>query len=98
MHWPKGFEARGEVSTRPYFHFVDIMPTLLDVAGAGYPENFAGKERLPLEGTSMLPYLRQPDLEMEDRPIFWQHETHAAVREGPWKLVTDNDRSEPILW
>ena len=98
VHWPKGFEARGEVSTRPYFHFVDIMPTLLDVAGAEYPENFAGKERLPLEGTSMLPYLRQPDLEMEDRPIFWQHETHAAVREGPWKLVTDNDRSVPILW
>lgn len=98
VHWPKGFEARGEVSTRPYFHFVDFMPTLLDVAGAEYPENFAGKERLPLEGISMLPYLRQPDLEMEDRPIFWQHETHAAVREGPWKLVTDNDRSEPILW
>lgn len=98
VHWPKGFEARGEVSTQPYFHFVDIMPTLLEVAGAEYQENYGGKERLPLEGTSMLPYLRQPELKMEDRPIFWQHETHAAVRQGPWKLVTDNDRSEPILW
>ena len=98
VHWPKGFEARGEVSTQPYFHFVDIMPTLLEVAGAEYPENYGGKERLPLEGTSMLPYLREPELKMEERPIFWQHETHAAVRQGRWKLVTDNDRSEPILW
>ena len=98
VHWPKGFSAKGEVSSQPYFHFVDIMPTLLDVAGADYPANYGGKERLPLEGASMLPYLHVPNREMEDRPIFWQHETHAAVRRGPWKLVTDNDRSEPIVW
>lgn len=98
VHWPKGFEARGEVSSQPYFHFVDIMPTLLDVAGAEYPTNFGGKERLPLEGVSMLPYFKEPEQEMEDRPIFWQHETHAAVRQGQWKLVTENDRSEPIAW
>jgi arylsulfatase len=98
VHWPKGFSAKGEVSTQPYFHFVDIMPTLLDVAGATYPENFGGKKRLTLEGVSMLPYLQKPDRKMEGRPIFWQHETHAAVRQGNWKLVTDNDRSEPIIW
>ena len=98
VHWPKGFNAKGKVSTQPYFHFVDIMPTLLDVAGAKHPSNFGGKDRLPLEGVSMLPYLREPDQKMEDRPIFWQHETHAAVRQGKWKLVTDNDRSEPIVW
>lgn len=98
VHWPKGFDAKGTVSTKPYFHFVDIMPTLLDAAGAEYPANLGGRDRLPLEGTSMLPYLRQPDREMEKRPVFWQHETHAAVRVGPWKLVTDNDRSEPINW
>ncbi len=98
VHWPKGFEAKGEVSDQPYFHFVDIMPTLLEAAGAEYPAEYQGKKRLPLEGVSMLPYLRDLEREMEDRPIFWQHETHAAVRRGQWKLVTDNDRSEPVVW
>ena len=98
VHWPKGFAATGEISSRPYFHFVDIMPTLLEVAGAQYPENYDGKARLPLEGVSMVPWFRNPGQEMADRPVFWQHETHAAVRHGQWKLVTDNDRSEPIVW
>ena len=98
VHWPKGFKASGEVSSKPYFHFIDIMPTLLDAAGADYPVQLGGKARLPLEGVSMLPYLREPDRNMAERPIFWQHETHAAVRRGSWKLVTDNDRSEPVVW
>ena len=98
IHWPRGFSAKGEVSSQPYFHFIDIMPTLLEVAGVDYPVALNEKAKLPLEGVSMLPFLRQPERKMEDRTIFWQHETHAAVRRGNWKLVTDNDRSEPIVW
>ena len=98
VHWPKGFQAAGAVSNRPYFHFIDIMPTLLDAAGVDYPKQYRGESRLPLEGVSMLPYLRDLNQSMPDRPLFWQHETHAAVRIGDWKLVTDNDRSEPIIW
>ena len=98
IHWPEGVSRNGEVFDRAPFHFVDIMPTLLDAAGEDYPANYQGKTRLPLEGVSMLPALRERNREIEDRPIFWQHETHAAVRFGPWKLVTDNDRSDPIVW
>ena len=53
---------------------------------------------MALEGISMLPYLVDPEKSMPDRSLFWQHETHSAVRKGNWKIVTDNDRASPIEW
>ncbi len=97
-HWPKGIAAPGRIVREPYFHFIDIMPTLLEVAGAGYPSEYGGTTRTPLEGVSMLPYFRDSATPATDRLLFWQHETHSAVRKGDWKIVTDNDRSEPIVW
>ena len=46
----------------------------------------------------MLPYFHDSATPATDRLLFWQHETHSAVRKGDWKIVTDNDRSEPIVW
>ena len=74
------------------------MPTLLDVAGIEYPDHYQDKARAPLEGTSMLPYLVDPEKAMSNRSLFWQHETHSAARNGNWKIVTDNDRASPINW
>ena len=41
----------------------------------------------------MLPYIKDPNRSAEDRTVYWQHENHSAVRDGDWKLVTVNDRS-----
>ena len=38
----QGFQAAGAVSNRPYFHLIDIMPTLLDAAGVDYPKQYQG--------------------------------------------------------
>jgi arylsulfatase A-like enzyme len=35
-HWPSGIQARGELRHEPG-HIVDLMPTLLELAGAAYP-------------------------------------------------------------
>ena len=43
---------------------------------------------------SMLPYLQGRQRPSQTRSLFWQHENHAAIREGNWKLVTVNDRAE----
>ena len=37
------------------------------------------------------------DAVVESRTLYWQHENHAAVREGNWKLVTTNDR-DAVTW
>ena len=97
-HWPEGITSQGEIVSKPYFHFMDIMPTLLEVAGAEYPAVYKGRARTPLQGVSMLPYMRNPSRNSEERLLFWQHETHSAVRKGDWKIVTDNDRAKNIPW
>jgi hypothetical protein len=52
VHWPNGFEARGEV--RPQFHHViDVAATILDVAGLPEPTFVNGIQQMPLHGASM---------------------------------------------
>ena len=105
-HWPGGITAQGKIVNQQFFHFIDVMPTLLDVAKAEYPSEYNGKVPTPLEGVSMLPYMQNPDKDLKEdleedskeRILFWQHETHSAVRKGNWKIVTDNDRASEIKW
>lgn len=92
-HWPAGIEKPGRIETEPVFHLIDVMPTLVEIAGAKYPTRRQGRAIPPMEGVSMLPFIRKADAPASaPRAIYWQHETHGAIREGDWKLVTDNDR------
>ncbi|MGC6466101.1 MAG: sulfatase-like hydrolase/transferase [Akkermansiaceae bacterium] len=97
-HWPEGIKNSGRIETRQIGHLIDIMPTLIDVADVKYPKNLKGHTIPPMEGVSLLPLIRSPNAEpVSNRTIYWQHETHAAIRDGDWKLVADNDRS-PEGW
>jgi arylsulfatase A-like enzyme len=87
VHWPKGFEAKGEM-VHQVGHEFDIMPTCLAAAGATMPaKSKAGTKPPPLEGRSLLPVFHGKPL--ADRGmIFWEHEGNCAVRDGKWKLVS----------
>jgi hypothetical protein len=65
---------------------IDVMPTLLDVAGAPYPKEFDGESIPPLDGISLRPAFTGEPLAREDS-IFIEHENNAFVRSGKWKLV-----------
>jgi arylsulfatase len=93
-HWPAGISDRGRIESRQVFHLIDIMPTLCDVAGAAYPREHDGRPVTPAPGISMVPWLTDPGADAVPRTLYWQHENHAAVREGDWKLVTTNDRDD----
>jgi arylsulfatase len=61
------------------------MPTLLELAGGTYPEEFNGHPIKPLEGRSLLPLLRGAT---RPQSIYvWEHEGNRAIREGDYKLV-----------
>jgi arylsulfatase len=91
-HWPAGIAAarRGQFERQPG-HIIDIMATCVEVSGAKYPAKFNGQTIKPLEGTSLLRAFAGKPLARK-QPLFWEHESNRAVRDGPWKLVAMEDR------
>ncbi len=85
VRWPEVIEPGGLTDT--VGHIIDIMPTCVEVAGAGYPGSRQGHEILPMEGSSLTPILQHNS----DRPDFlycWEHQGHRGVRQNRWKLVS----------
>ena len=85
-HWPKTIKNRGELTHQPG-HVVDIMATCCDVSGATYPKTRDGKPVPAMRGMSLLDAFRDPDT-IHPRTLYWEHERHAAIREGNLKLVS----------
>jgi arylsulfatase A-like enzyme len=83
-HWPAGNLPKGEFVRQPA-HIIDLMPTFLELAGATYPGSYKGVETKPLEGMSLLPYLKGN--QRTERTLFWEHFGKAAMRQGDWKIV-----------
>jgi arylsulfatase len=52
ISWSKGITARGELRHQ-YHHSVDIVPTILEIAGLEMPKVYRGVEQYPLNGVSM---------------------------------------------
>jgi len=69
-------------------HVADIMPTLLEVAGASYPKTHQGRELPPLIGKSWSRVLAwQADSVRTDQDyLAWEVFGNRAVRQGDWKL------------
>ncbi len=85
VHWPQGISKPGSI-THQVGHVVDLMPTLLELAGASYPKQLGSRRPLPLVGQSLLRAILHPETN-EPRELFWSVPWHDAVRIGPWKAV-----------
>ncbi len=83
-YWPAGIKSPGTL-TDQVGHIVDIMPTLLELAGAAYRSTLDGRELTPLEGRSLVPVFAGNTLGA--RTLGWEHEGNRAIRIGDWKLV-----------
>jgi arylsulfatase A-like enzyme len=69
-------------------HVADLMPTLLDVAGASYPRTHQGRELPPLIGKSWGPMLagKADSVRTDQDYLAWEVFGNRAVRQGEWKL------------
>ena len=89
-HWPQGISAKGELRHTPG-HVIDVVPTLLALAGdpkPAMPENAP-----PLPGRSLVPAFAKDETISRDF-LFWHHSGNRALREGDWKIVSAADNRD----
>lgn len=86
LSWPEVVK-KSEVVSEPS-HIVDIAATFIDVANAIYPRELNNVAITPLEGESFLSVLQQSAWSRE-KSIVWEHEGNRALRNGPWKIVSE---------
>lgn len=89
VHWPAGIAARGELRHTPT-HMIDIVPTVLEVAGISKPTMWKQEPIPPAPGKSLAPAFAR-DVTIEREYLWWLHEGNRAIRVGDWKLVAARD-------
>ncbi|REJ90162.1 MAG: arylsulfatase [Planctomycetota bacterium] len=85
VHWPNGISARGELRNNPG-HVIDVVPTLLELAGGERPAEFSGSPVPAPPGVSLVPAFTD-DGSVSHDSLWWSHEGNRAIRVGDFKLV-----------
>lgn len=90
-HWPNGITATNELRSTPA-HVIDIVPTILELAGAESADAVGGPPSPGRSLTSVFTADRGPLHEA----IWFYHEGNRGLRQGDWKIVhTVRDRTFP---
>jgi arylsulfatase A-like enzyme len=85
MHWPAGIAAKDELRTTPA-HVIDIVPTVLEIAGITKPTEWKGQAIPAAPGHSLVPAFGN-DVPVSRSSLWWLHEGNKAIRVGDLKLV-----------
>ena len=93
--YPKMIKA-GSRSAQPA-HFIDMMPTVLELAGADYPDVYNGNMLKPIDGVSLVPLFKGRNKPLHD-VIYFEHFGFKAVRQGRWKLVSTYPENQWALY
>ena len=87
VHWPNRIARGGEIRTQ-FMHAIDVLPTVLEIAGIDAPAEIDGVTQRPIEGTSFAYTFDAPDEpERHDTQYFEMLGSRAIYHRG-WKAVT----------
>ena len=93
IRWPKGIDDAGGVRSQ-FHHAIDVMPTILELAGVEAPAMYAGVEQLPVHGTS-LSYAFANDGPSTRTEQHFEMGGHRALYQDGWKAVTFHHMNTP---
>ncbi len=88
VHWPARLRDAGGGLRKTPGHVIDLVPTLLELAG-GDPDAVAPGAP-PRPGMSLVPALAA-DGDLHREGLWWLHEGNRALRVGEWKIVAARD-------
>ena len=86
VHWPRGVADKGALRSQPV-HVIDVVPTILELAGAVARQSHDAGAVPPLQGRSFAKCLADPAAAPPHETLWWCHDGNRAVRVGDWKLV-----------
>jgi arylsulfatase len=90
IHGPARIAARGELRHAPC-HFVDLLPTVIDLAGGqDIAREWHGQTAPPLPGKGLTPVFTRDGASARDF-LYFHHLGNRALRVGDWKLVAKGD-------
>ncbi len=93
VHWPAGLKARGQLRHNPG-HFIDLLPTLLELAEIRTESVSQRPSPPPLPGRSLVPVFSKDGTVAHDS-IYFHHLQNKAIRVGDWKLASKGGSKGP---
>lgn len=83
-----GVKGAGELNTEALLHVMDIVPTVLELAGVEHPSSYQGREVAPMQGKSWVEMLggKTQSPRSSDDWLGWEIFGNRAIRQGDWKI------------
>ena len=86
VHWPKGFEAKGEIRTQ-YAHAIDMVPTVLEATGIEAPGSIRGVTQSPIEGLSFAHTFNNAQAPTAHLTQYFEMMGHRSIYHDGWRAV-----------
>ena len=83
-----GVQGAGELNKEAVLHVMDIVPTMLELAGVQQPATYKGREVAPIQGKSWVGMLEGKSQSPRDSNewLGWELFGNRAIRQGDWKI------------
>jgi arylsulfatase A-like enzyme len=95
IHWPERVRSAGEVRTQ-FHHVIDVVPTVLELAGVPAPESYRGVEQLPIHGTSMSYSFDSPSTPSTRTTQYFETAGNRGIYADGWKAIAAHAPGEPF--